>query len=274
MKKADGLRVIASVVLFQGKCRMTDSLLILLPLFLFLSVLIMIELGYRYALASTPPDDASNFKGSPVTTAVLSLMGLVLAFTYSNAAGRLEASRLSILDEVNAIETAWLRIDVAEPEAQPHLRQVVRNYLDTRIRAYEMFREPAEYRRQLESGAELRKELWALSVEATTASVNRTLLLTALNALSDTATTRTLSLGTHLPSSVLVCLIGIVLIGSMLIGTMLGGPDNRRWFDRVVIAIVLSLVVYTILDMEYPRVGIKLLERSDAMLLELRKSIS
>jgi hypothetical protein len=253
---------------------MTDTLLILLPLFLFLSVLLMIEVGYRYLLVSTPPHDMSNFKGSPVTTAVLSLMGLVLAFTYSNAAARLEASRLSILDEVNAIETAWLRIDVAEPQAQPRLKQIVRNYLDTRIRAYEVFRDPAEYRRQLESGTELRKELWTLSVEATTVSVNRTLLLTALNAVSDTAATRTLSLGTHLPASVLVCLIGIVLIGSMLIGTMLGGRNNRQWFDRVIIAVVLSLVVYTILDMEYPRIGIKLLERSDAMLVELRKSIS
>jgi hypothetical protein len=253
---------------------MTDGLLILLPLFLFLSVLIMIELGYRYQLVSAPPDDGSNFKGSPVTTVVLSLMGLVLAFTYSNAAARLEASRLSILDEVNAIETAWLRIDVAEPGARPRLKQIVRKYLDTRIRAYEAFRDANAYSRQLESGAELRKELWTLSVEATTASVNRTLLLTALNAVSDTAATRTLALGTHLPASVLVCLIGIVLIGSMLIGTMLGGPDNRRWFDRVTIAVVLSLVVYTILDMEYPRVGIKLLERSDAMLLELRKNMS
>src|SRR5262249_14710884 len=147
--------------------------------------------------------------GSPVTAAVLSLMGLVLAFTYSNAAARLDASRLSILNEVNAIETAWLRVDVAEPEARPRLKQIVRSYLDTRIRAYEAFSNPAEYSRQLESGAALRKELWTIAVEATNVNINRPLLLSALNAMSDTAATRTLSLGTHLPTSVLLCLIGI-----------------------------------------------------------------
>jgi len=253
---------------------MTNALLALLPLLLFLAVLLMIELGYQYGLASRlPGDDASSSKQSPVTTAVLSLMGLVLAFTYSNAAGRLEASRLTILNEVNAIETAWLRIDVAAPEAQSRLRELVREYLDTRIRAYEAFSDLPEYRRQLESGAELRKQVWALAVDATTVSANRTLLLTALNAVGDTAATRTLSLGTHLTTNILVCLMGIVLIGSLLIGTMLGGPGNRRWFDRFIIAVVFAWIVYTIMDMEYPRLGTQLLERADAMLLELRKSV-
>jgi hypothetical protein len=36
--------------------------------------------------------------------AVLSLMGLVLAFSFSDAAHRLDANRKTILDEANAVE--------------------------------------------------------------------------------------------------------------------------------------------------------------------------
>jgi hypothetical protein len=198
---------------------------------------------------------------------------LVLAFSFSNASGRLDASRLTILDEVNAIDTVWNRIDLAEPEVRPRLREVVRLYLDTRIRAYEVFSDPMAYQQQVENGNELVKEMWSLAVKGTTVTVNRPLLLTAVNAVSDSAAARKLSLGTHLPGAVLAFLLGIVLLGSMLIGMTVGGPGVRLWFDRVVAAAVLSLIVYAIMDMEYPRLGTKLLEKADAMLIDLRHSM-
>src|SRR5215831_4352332 len=109
---------------------MTNALLVMLPVLLFIAALLMVEVGYQYRLRSQPPGgDGEIFSGSAVTTAVLSLMGLVLAFSYSNAAERLEASRLTILNEVNAIETAWMRIDVAAQEDQSRLRELVRTYL-------------------------------------------------------------------------------------------------------------------------------------------------
>jgi hypothetical protein len=62
------------------------------PLF-FLSVLLMIELGHRYRLASRLPNDPnSNAVTGPAIGTVLALMGLVLAFSFSNAAGRLDAT--------------------------------------------------------------------------------------------------------------------------------------------------------------------------------------
>ena len=117
---------------------MTNTLMVALAPVLFLSVLLMMEIGHRYRLASRLPNDSESNAGvSPAIGTVLALMGLVLAFSFSSAAGRLDASRKTILDEANAIETAWFRIDVANKETQPYLRELFRQYVDARIRAYD-----------------------------------------------------------------------------------------------------------------------------------------
>src|SRR5262249_10278753 len=94
-----------------------------------------------------PNDSESNAGVGPAIGTVLALMGLVLAFSFSNAAGRLDASRKIILDEENAIETARFRIDVADKEAQPRLREFMRQYVDARIRASDAA-ELSDYREQ------------------------------------------------------------------------------------------------------------------------------
>jgi hypothetical protein len=141
--------------------------------------------------------------------------------------------------------------------------------------AYETaYSDTPEYHRQLKIGAESLRQIWSLAVEATTLTTNRTLLLTAVGAMMDTAATRTLSLGTHVPRIVILFLIGIVLTGSMLIGAMLGGLDSRHWFERIIVAAVLSVIVYAIMDMEYPRLGTLLLQREDTMLVDLRETMN
>lgn len=254
---------------------MTDVLILLSGPLLFLSVLLMFELGHRYHLAShTSKQPESNAVGQAVGT-VLALMGLVLAFSFSNAAERLDASRKTILDEVNAIDTAWLRIEIAEPEAQPRLRELFRRYVDARIQAYRTHG-LTEYRHQLEVSGELLRQIWTLAVEATPASIpqNRMLLLSAVNAMSDGASARTLSRSTHLPPAIFVFLFAIVLIGSILIGTLLAWGGTRAWVYRLIIAAVLSSTVYAIVDMEYPRLGpFNLLKDADVLLVNLRKTM-
>jgi hypothetical protein len=98
------------------------------------------------------------------------------------------------------------------------------------------------------------------------------MLLNALSSVSDTAAARKLSLGTHLPTAVFLFLFGMVLTGSLLVGTILGDERNRQWFHRVIIAGVLTSIVYVIIDMEFPRLGMfNLLKEADAMFIDLRR---
>jgi hypothetical protein len=255
---------------------MTDTLMVALAPTLLLAVMLMMEVGFRYRRSSDLPNDSEEHtKVGPAIGTVLALMGLVLAFTFSNAAGRLAASRKTILDEANAIETAWYRLDLADPQFQPRLRELMLQYVDARVHGYGA---PAlgDYRERAKASSHLLKQLWALAVEATPASrpPDRMLLLTALNDVSDGASAWTLSVSTHLPPAILAFLFLTVLIGSLLIGTMLSAAGSRHWFYRAVIAVVLSSVVYVIVDMEYPRLGaFNLLKNADSLLVDFRQSI-
>jgi hypothetical protein len=196
----------------------------------------------------------------------------VLAFSFSSASGRLDSSRKSILDEANAIEAVWVRIDLAEKDARHRLKELFRNYVDARIRAYEALPELDEYQRQSEIAANLLIGAWPVAVEGTSVSVNRSLLLTALSSAGDAAAARRLALRTRLPKLVVLFLFGFVLIASLLVGTTLGDAGNRQWLHRLMIATVMSSVVFVILDMEYPRHGaFNLLQEEDAMIVELRR---
>jgi hypothetical protein len=58
-----------------------------------------------------------------VEGAVFGLMGLLLAFTFSGAASRFEVRRQLIVQETNAIGTAYLRLDLLPPGDQPKMRE-------------------------------------------------------------------------------------------------------------------------------------------------------
>ncbi len=254
---------------------MTHLLLLVMPVVLLLAQLVFIHLGQRYRRLAH--DSASNAAVAPIVSTVLSLMGLVLAFSFANAATRLDANRKSILEEANAIEGAWKLIDVAEPDVRPQMSDLLRRYVDARIRAYETYEERvgiAEYDRELQVSAALFEQLWSVGIEGTHDTVSRGLILNALSRLRDTATARSLTMNTHLPPAIHVFLFGIVLVGALLVGGALAGARRALWFYRIVIAAVLSWTLYAIMDMEYPRLGaFQLLRNADALLVELRKSM-
>ncbi|HZD48224.1 MAG TPA: hypothetical protein VE178_05700, partial [Silvibacterium sp.] len=93
---------------------------ILTALFLVCLVVAFIECGRRIRLRSK---DENASKGIGVIDgAVFGLMGLLLAFSFSGAEARFEVRRQLIVQETNAIGTAYLRVDLLPEAAQPQIR--------------------------------------------------------------------------------------------------------------------------------------------------------
>src|SRR5262245_48445229 len=88
---------------------------------------------------------ASHDQGGPsrgavaVEGAIFALMGLLIAFTFSAAQGRFDMRRKLVIDEANAIGTAYLRVDLLPAAAQPELRNDLRAYTDSRLAYYKEF---------------------------------------------------------------------------------------------------------------------------------------
>lgn len=83
---------------------------------LVLGVLLSLVIGRRIGARRVAQDAEGAQAGvAAVEGAVLALMGLLIAFTFSGAAARFDARRNLIIEETNAIGTAWLRLARSAP---------------------------------------------------------------------------------------------------------------------------------------------------------------
>ena len=171
------------------------------PLFavgLFIGMLILLEIGRRIGVRRIARDPEGAQAGfGAIEGAVLALLGLLLAFTISGAGGRLDARRQLIVEETNAIGTAYLRLDMLPNAAQPALRENFRRYVDARLAVYRKLPDIAAAKEALAEANKLQGEIWRQSVIASRAQDAHAdagkLLLPALNQMIDITTTRTMA---------------------------------------------------------------------------------
>src|ERR1700687_6237841 len=105
---------------------------------LFVGIGACLEIGYRIGRRSSERSPESAHEGIGVIEGgVIALLGLLLAFSFAGGTSRLEAKRQLVVQEANAIGTAYLRLDVLPVNEQPELRRLFREYLDARLRVYE-----------------------------------------------------------------------------------------------------------------------------------------
>ena len=248
----------------------------LIAIALFGSMLLFLELGRRFAVRRTRKEGAGEGV-SAVDGAVFALLGLLIAFTFSGASARFDTRRELIVDETNAIGTAYLRLDLLPADAQPPLRDAFRRYLDSRLAVYQVLPDLAAARDKLAEANRLQREIWSQAVAAARAEgappVAAILLLPALNGMIDITTTRTMAVQMHPPMIVFAMLIGLALAASLLAGYGMIGTRLHSWFHMIAFALVMATSVYVILDLEYPRLGLIRVDAFDQALVDLRESM-
>lgn len=241
------------------------------PLLLLFSMGAAVQVGAAVRRRAQPSEDKDEGSGV-VDGAIFGLMGLLLAFAFTGAASRFDARRTLIVEEVNNIGTAYLRLDLTSPEAQPLLRQKFRDYVESRLETYRDVSDASRVKAGHIRTAKLQQEIWTVSVaEARKASTTTTgmLLLPALNEMFDITTTRQSATKMHPPIQVSLLLLLVMILCSVLAGYRMGTGDRTGTLHRMAFVIVLALTYYAIMDLEYPRVGFISVEAFDQLMLDL-----
>ncbi len=242
---------------------------------LFLSMLVALDAGYRIGRRRKAGDPQTSIEViGTVDAAVFGLLGLILAFTFSGASDRLITRRAQIVQEANAIGTAYLRIDVLAASDQPPIRDLFRRYLDARIEVFDKFLDKTASNAALRKSEEIQAEIWSRSVTSCRADVKPEgclLILPALNEMIDITTTRTMATRTHAPLVVLVLLLLLAVCAAMLSGFAMSNQPNRSVLHMLLFSLVVAASIYVVLDLEYPRAGLINLRSMDQALYELRQ---
>lgn len=244
---------------------------------LFLGMLLFLEAGRRIRFRMMERDTEKAGAGlGTVDGALFALMGLIIAFTFSGAASRFDARRSLIVEEANDIGTAYLRLDLLAEAVQPQLREIFRQYVDTRLETYRVLPDLDAAMAQIAKGNELQRKIWEKSVAAAKEAPSpqaTMVLLPALNAMFDIANTRYWTTQIHPPVVIFALLVALAFICSLLAGFGMAGGKARSWIHIAAFAAILTLTVYVIIDMEYPRMGFIRVDAFDQALVEVRASM-
>ena len=251
---------------------------LILAIGLFVGMLILLDAGRRLGakrLASDP--EGARAGTGTVEGAVFALLGLLIAFTFTGAAARFDTRRDLIVQETNAIGTAWLRLDLLPAGAQPAIRESFRHYVDSRLATYRKLPDMGAAKAELAHSIQLQGEIWSQAVTAGRLEgappPATMLLLPALNEMIDITTTRTMAAQTHPHPAIYAMLVGLALASALLAGYGMAGGKLRNWLHTIGFAAVMAVAVYLIIDIEFPRLGLVRVDAFDQALVELRASM-
>ncbi|SRR6266496_2846714 len=217
-----------------------------------------------------------NESTTAIQTSLFALLGLLIAFTVSGGATRLEARQHLIVDEANAIGTAYLRLDLMPPAHQPNLRELFRRYTEARIAFFSQVNHFAEARASHDRAVELQRQIWDAAVAgAAEAHDTRTamLALPAINQMIDLTTSRDAALQTHVPISMFILLVVLAFACAYLAGIEMSKQARPSAFHMLAFAGTLALICYVIVNIEFPRVGLVRLAPFDRLLVIARQQM-
>lgn len=257
---------------------MSDNALvfIFLPL-LFAGVLLFVWLG-RWIGSHRGREETERERVGLVTveTAIYALLGLMVAFTFSGATSRFDIRRAQTVQEANAIGTAYLRLDLLPPAAQPALRDKFRRYTEERIAVYRALPDLEASQAHAARAEALQAEIWTGAIAALRdAPAQASLLLVpALNDMIDITTARAIALRTHTPTVILGALVVLTLVCSLLVGYGLaGGKPFATNLHMIGFALMMTVTIYVILDLDHPRVGLIRLDYVDQAMTDVRAAM-
>jgi hypothetical protein len=240
---------------------------------MFLCVLLFVEIGRRIGVRRIAGSaERERAVESTIETAIYALLGLILAFTFAGSASRFDARRTLTVLEANAIGTAYLRLDLLPAAAQPPLRGKFRRYTEARIAVFQVLPDIGASNEATARAAGLQDEIWTGAVAALKDAPPHAslLLLPALNDMFDIAATRGVTLKSHTPTVILATLGMLSLVCSLLIGYGLaGGKRFSMLLHTIGFALVLTVTVYVIIDLDHPRVGLIRLDYTDEALMDV-----
>jgi hypothetical protein len=250
----------------------------LFALLLFVGMLILLETGRRLGVRRRPKESESERSSlGIVESAVFALFGLMMAFSFSGAATRFGEKRRLIVEEVNCVQTAYLRLHLLPPEAEGALQELFRRYVDSRLETYRALPNMQAAEWEMTKSKNLQQEIWSQAVSATRLPNSHPdagkLLLPALNNMIDITTIRSMALRVHPPRIIYVLLFCLALICSLLAGYRMAGVQHQSWLHILSLTVFTVMIIFVALDIEYPRTGLIRLEAADQLLVKAREAM-
>lgn len=230
----------------------------LLSVFIFVSVISAVFLGRFVGHHSHKKSNGvKNSTDDTLVSAILGLMALVLAFTFSGAAGRMDQRERLIAAETSAISSAYSALRYVSDTDQNTIKPLFRTLASQRAVLFENVTDSALFLdRQKQIDATINQMQDAAYLASLKAAPEARPLATEfvklVNAMGSAYTNQLQAMWFHPPKIIWMTLILLILIGSFLAGYKMGVTQRRERLLSFMFAALISCAVYLILSMEFP----------------------
>jgi hypothetical protein len=219
---------------------------------------VFVELGYQtglYRRKSPNADDETRINA--MTGAHLGLLAFVLAFTFNLAAGHHTERRHLLLEEVNAIETAYLRADLVDQHIGQSVQEKLRRYVHLRA---SFDQHSHDLLPVIEKTEAVQSSIWE-DIDALADlpgfSAKESLLVNAVNEVFDLHGSRKFAaLYERIPSSIWTMLFSILALSMFGLGYFSGMKGRRSAVTRGTLTLSLSMMIFLIADLDRPISGL------------------
>jgi hypothetical protein len=241
---------------------------------LFVGMLVLLEVGVRIGRRFRGASD--KHEAGVLDGAIFALLGLLLGFAFAGAMSRLDIRRELIVQEANAIGTAYLRVDLMSEDSQPAIRALFRDYLQARLDIYASIDKGADPATATAAASRLQQQIWNAGVAASRQDMTNRIamsVLPAFNDMIDITSARAVARDTHMPVLITALLMGVALLSALLAGYAMARPGWRHFLHGGVYAMAVAFTIYVVLDLDNPRSGLIRLNAADRILQNLQTSL-
>jgi hypothetical protein len=191
---------------------------------------------------------------SVILGATLTLLGLIIGFSYSMATARYDQRKAYEEAESNAIGTEYVRADLLGPAEASQLRGLLQQYTDLRIRFY-LTRDRIEVAQINQQTAQIQKQLWKAASQPAVAQPTpvRALVVAGMNDVLNSQGYTQAAWWNRIPPGAWALMSGIALLSHVLVGY---GARKVRVGLFMMLPLVVAVSFFLIADIDSPRRGV------------------
>jgi hypothetical protein len=183
--------------------------------------------------------------------ATLTLLALLIGFSFSMAVSRYDMRKNYEEAEANAIGTEYIRTDLLPTDDAAKARSLLRNYLDQRLLFYTTTN-PSQVAKINADTSQLQKELWSAVQPGAKLQPNAVfaLVVSGMNDVLNSQGYTQAAWWNRIPRGAWI-LMGVIAIGC----SILVGYHGRRRLLFLIVTLSVSLAFFLIADIDSPRSG-------------------
>ncbi len=255
MKILDGIPIGIAFLLTAGYC------------------VLLFEIGFRVGnqLHRRNPEAEVGGATGGVTAGLLGLLAFILAITIGIAGNQHQARIELVATEANAIGTAFLRTDFLEEPDRTALRDLLRNYVDVRLSAFD---EGTTVQDVAARSDELHTQMWSITMVNANEHPEwetRALLVDAVNEVIDVHGLRIFFAQARLAPLLWIVFYLAAGLSFFILGVANSAVGRRNLITVILFALVIAAVLAVIMDLDRAQQG--LMNVVQGPLLDLQRQL-